>query len=387
MAPPTRSKNDRANSRYGEGSIYADKAKPGRWFGVIEVGRDSDGRRVRRKVSGATRNEVKIKLRKLAVARDDGILKAAPPKPVRAPGDSTGDWLTFWLDNILPGTVADNTEDCYRQIVKDWILPYVGDIRLEQLAPEHVIAMMRSLEAKGLSATTQKKARTILRRALTIAERFGRVPRNVAALTDAPRDAGESHTDDALTAPEAARVLTTASGDRLEALAVLVLAVGVRQAEALDLRWSDLDLDAGTMTVHGTKSEASDRVVALPAFAVDALHTHQKRQKVDRVAARIWGDEGLVFVTTIGTRIHRRNALRWWHDLTVAAGVGRRRFHASRHTAATLMLNNGVPLEVVSATLGHAGLSITADVYAKVRPELQKTAATAMDRVLGSGTQ
>jgi integrase len=75
--------------------------------------------------------------------------------------------------------------------------------------------------------------------------------------------------------------------------------------------------------------------------------------------------------------------LRWWHDLTIAAGVGRRRFHASRHTAATLMLNNGVPLEVVSATLGHAGLAITADIYAKVRADLQRTAADVMQRVLG----
>jgi len=75
--------------------------------------------------------------------------------------------------------------------------------------------------------------------------------------------------------------------------------------------------------------------------------------------------------------------LRWWHDLTMRAGVGRRRFHASRHTAATLMLNAGVPLEVVSETLGHAGLAITKDVYAKVRPQLQQQAADVMQTLLG----
>ena len=252
------------SSGFGDGSIYTDKTKPGRYFGMVDVGRDPDGRRVRRKVSGATEREVKVKLRKLLVARDEGRLRVEPPKPVRSPGAGTGDWLAFWLDDILPGTVAENTAESYRQIVKDWIAPYVATIPLEDLAPEHVVAMMRALERRGLSATTQKKARTILRRALTVAERYGRVSRNVAALTDAPKDAGQSVIDDALDADEAAKVLEAAKGDRLEALAVLVLAVGVRQGEALDLRWSDLDLDAGTMTVYGTKSTASDRRVALP---------------------------------------------------------------------------------------------------------------------------
>jgi integrase len=101
------------------------------------------------------------------------------------------------------------------------------------------------------------------------------------------------------------------------------------------------------------------------------------------MAAHIWRDPGLVFCSTVGTPLNARSLLRRWDDLTTRAGVGRRRFQARRHTAATLMLNNGVPLEVVSKTLGHAGLAITADAYAKVRPELQGTAADAMDRVLG----
>ena len=374
-----------ADTRYGEGSVFADKTKPGRWYGFVEVGRDADGRRLRKKVTGVSKREVRDRLRQLTVARHAGTLKVDAPKPVRQVGKSTGEWLAFWLDDVLPGTVAANTETAYRQIVKDWVVPYVGDIPLDDLAPEHVVAMMRALERRGLSPTTQKKARTILRRALTIAQRWGKVANNAAALTDPPKNAGESMTDDALDADEAARVLQAAKGDPLEALAVLVLAVGVRQGEALELRWSDLDLDAGTATIHGTKSTASDRTVALPGFVVDALRRHRTRQREDRLAAKIWGDPDLVFTTSIGTRIHRRNVLRWWHSLTIRAGVGRRRFHASRHTAATLMLNNGVPLEVVSATLGHAGLAITADVYAKVRPDLQRTAATAMEQVLGGG--
>ncbi len=93
-------------------------------------------------------------------------------------------------------------------------------------------------------------------------------------------------------------------------------------------------------------------------------------------------DPQLVFATPIGTRYHGKNAWDWWNRLTVRAGVGRRRFHATRHTAATLMLNAGVRLEVVSETLGHSGFAITKDIYAKVRPELQRTAADAMEQLL-----
>ena len=357
----------------GSGSVYRDK-RSGGWAGVIDLGL-VDGKRVRRYARAKTKTALVAKMEALRNPQRS-------PDPVQEV--TTAAWLAWWADNVLPGSIKANTESQYRQVVRDWINPYIGEVPLGELRPEHVVAMMRALEGKGLSPTTVKMARTVLRRALTHAERFERVTRNAAALTDAPKRTG-SRTDDALHADEAGRVLAAARGDRLEALAVVVLAVGVRQAEALDLRWDDIDLDTSSATIHGTKTTASDRQVALPGLAEEALRRHRAAQAVERMAATYWHDPGLVFTTSIGTRIHRRNVLRWWHQLTEAGGVGRRRFHASRHTAATLMLNNGVPLEVVSATLGHAGLAITADVYAKVRPELQRSAATAMDQVLRSG--
>jgi integrase len=238
----------------------------------------------------------------------------------------------------------------------------------------------------GLSPRTIAYTRAVLRLALTTAEARGRVARNVVPLTRAPKRSA-AKLDDALDAGEAAKVLRAARGDRLEALAVLVLAVGMRQGEALRLRWADVDLDEGTLTVRKAKTASGVRTIALPPFVVAALDRHRRRQRRERMAAKVWGDDDLVFASSVGTVLDPRNVLRWWHGLTRRAGVGRRRFHASRHTAATLMLNNGVPLEVVSATLGHAGLAITADVYAKVRPELQRKAADAMENLLGGGAR
>jgi integrase len=358
--------------RYGDGSIFEDR---GQWVGVIELGRSPEGRRLRKRVTGRNKAEVRTKLRQLSHDRDDGKLHAGPEM-------TTGEWLDWWADNILPGTIKPRTEAMYRQAVRTWIKPYIGDVQVSKLSPEHVVSMIRALEARGLSSTSQAHARTILRRALRHAERFGRVSRNVAALTDPPKRSGHK-LDDSLSPEEAAKVMKAAEGDRLGALATFVLATGARQGEVLALRWDDLDLKAGVATIHGTKTRSSARKVALAPFVVSALGEHQKRQKVERMAAPLWADPDLVFATTVGTRILGANALRWWQKLTIRAGVGKRRFHASRHTAATLMLNAGVPLEVVSQTLGHAGLAITADVYAKVRPQLQRKAADAMEQLFG----
>lgn len=357
----------------GEGAVYYIESRA-LWAATVEVS-SPDGKRRRKVVKAKTKSAVLAKLRKVHTALDSGL---------PAPDDhlTVEQWLHWWSTNVLSGTVAPTTEASYKWLIKTYIIPEIGKVKLVKLGPEHVQAMMRTLERRGLSPRTIAYSRAVLRRALSHAERWGKVARNVAALVDAPKKASVK-LDDALDAAEAAAVLHAASGDRLEALATLVLALGLRRGEALRLRWKDIDLQAGTLTVTQAKTDAGRRTIALPSFAVKALNGHQAKQRKERMAAAHWDDPEVVFASSIGTPLEPRNVLRWWHDLTTRAGVGRRRFHAARHTAATLMLNNGVPLEVVSKTLGHAGLAITADVYAKVGIELQRQAAEAIEGVLG----
>jgi integrase len=355
--PRTPTPKRRAN---GEGALF--KEKSGRW-------------RCRFYVDGELRT-VTARSKDAAVARRDAIVKGEPEHG-GSRGISVRVWLEAWLENSLPRQVKPSTVRNYSDICASYIIPAVGRVPMAQLAPRHVEAMMGKLERNGASPRTVALARTVLRRALGDALRWGDVKINAAALVRAPREQAP-RLEDALSAAEAKKVLRTARGDRLEALAVLVLTMGLRQGEALSLRWRDVDLKARTVTICEAKTDAGIRTIALPAVVTEALRRH-------RVSSP-WSAEGdFVFTTTKGTKIDRRNALRWWHELTERAGVGRRRFHASRHTAATLMLNNGVPLEVVSKTLGHAGLAITSDIYAKVGPELQRQAADVMENVLGGG--
>ena len=342
------------------------------WVGAVDVG--MVGRPAQ---AGAAQGEDEGRAGGQAARGRAGPRRTACRSSTRPPPRAC--WLDFWLTKILPGTVAS---------VHGGHVPPSGQgldrptrtsagCRWRSCALKHVITMIRDLEARGLSPTTQRKARTVLRRALTVAERYGRVSKNAAALTDAPKQTG-TVLDDTLTAAQAAAILAAAEGDRLEALAVLVLAVGVRQAEALDLRRDALDLDTGTIAVHGTKTAASDRRVGLPPFVVAALRRHQTTQKS--------GAHGGVAVGRPRARVrhHGRYPLRpAQHPALVApahhqCGRGAAALPRQPPHRGTLMLNAGVPLEVVSATLGHAGLAITADVYAAVLPDLQRGAATAM---------
>jgi integrase len=305
---------------------------------------------------------------------------------------STAEYLTLWLDKVLPGTVKDETAASYRYVIDHYVLPHIGTVPVAKLTPDHVDSMLTSLRKAGLSVRTQRYARAVLRRALSHAERRGVVTRNVAALVDGPKGGGRK-LDDAPTASEARAILAAAKGDRLEAFAVLALTLGLRRGELLGLQWSDLDLDAKQLTVNRTlhytagrglrvgspKTRGSARTIPLPDRCVAALAQHRVRQAEERLkAGGSWRESAHVFTSPIGTPLDPRNALRWWHGVTEKAGVGRRRIHAARHTAATVMLEQGAPLEVVSAVLGHASLAITADVYAKPAADAKRRALTAV---------
>jgi integrase len=370
----------------GEGSVY--QRADGRWVASVEAGMDRDGRRRRPRAVRRTKREALAALDELRRQSDQGVT------PERT--QSVGEFLEWWLATVVPDTVKPSTVDAYADIVRLYITPHVGRVKLAKLTPQHVKSMLRAMEIDGLSPRTRQYARAVLRRALRWAEQHGLVLRNVATLVDGPRKTG-TKLDDTLDAAGAHAVIAAAAGGRLEALAVVVLRLGLRKGEALALRWDDVGLDAGTLSVRGTlkrrkggglyvdttKTDAAMRELPLVAGTAEALREHRRRQAAEQLAlGPLWTNTGHVFTTSTGTPLDPRNVNRWWSALCERARVGHRRFHAARHTAATLLLEEGVPLEVVSAVLGHAGLAITADVYAKVGMDAKRRAlATLADKV------
>lgn len=167
------------------------------------------------------------------------------------------------------------------------------------------------------------------------------------------------------------------------------------------MKWDDIDLDAGTLTVrrilsrvqgpHGTepdfgepKTSKSRRMVSLPSEAVQALRAHKAQQDRERLAAGDgWADYGMVFTTTLGTPLHSRNVLRDYKKALIRAGITESfRFHDLRHAHATLMLRAGVSMKIASERLGHSAIGITMDLYTHAMQSMDMEAAESVQRAL-----
>jgi integrase len=144
---------------------------------------------------------------------------------------------------------------------------------------------------------------------------------------------------------------------------------------------------AGTLVLAEPKTERSRRILPLSRRVREVLLAHRDRQAFARAAAgEHWQERDFVFSSTIGTPLQPRNTLASWYKLLATAGLPRRKFHVARHTAASLLIADGVPLRVVMELLGHSQISTTANTYGHVFAEALREAADAMDRALGAGT-
>lgn len=359
-----------------------------RWEGRVDFGKDEDGKRVRHSVYGKTKQEVSARLLDLLARREAGSPARDATATVRQVVDR---WVT---GSLAASDRRASTKATYESLLRRHVVPTIGGVRLDRLTPSHVEQVVVSMRAAGVSASTMRMVHTALRQAIDVAVRDGLVRRNVVRAVKRP---AASRTEARyLTPDELHRLLATAEGDRLEALWVLLALTGMRRGEALALRWSDVDLDAGTARVERTvariggeltfspaKTERSRRTVPLSSPVVAALREHRRRQLEERMAAPGWNDvQGLVFVTRIGTPIEPHNAWRSFKALAAKAGLEDVKIHTLRHSVASAALAAGVPIKVVADLLGHSSTAITADVYSHVTEVLARSAADDVARVV-----
>ncbi|WP_309504993.1 site-specific integrase [Streptomyces sp. KM273126] len=232
----------------------------------------------------------------------------------------------------------------------------------------------------------------ILRAALQHAVREDELPRNVARNVELSM--GTKREIEPLTAKEGCQLLAAARDNRLWTAYELAVRIGLRRGELLGLRWSDVDLPEGVLTVRqalqrvggellivAPKTQRSARRVALPPECVTALCAQRAQQIADRKAAGAnWKGtaHGLVFTTKNGTPIEPRNLNRSFEALCVRAGVRKVRFHDLRHTCASLLHERGADARMIMEVLGHSSIRVTMDIYTFVRLDSQRSA---FDRV------
>ena len=296
----------------------------------------------------------------------------------------------------------------HRQQTRTHIVPALGHVKLEKLRKAHVDGLYAGLlrakpEGPGLEPSTARRAHAVLHAALEEAVRGDLIPRNPAAHANKPKVRQKEI--EPLDAAQTLALLDAARGDRYEALYVLCLACGLRQGEALGLKWSDIDLEAGTLRVRrqvqrvrrdGDRSgtlefsepkNASRRAVGLPPRAVRALREHRKRQLEEKLAAGAgWRDGGFVFASGNGGPAEAQNVVRrHFKPLLERAGLPPVRFHDLRHSCLSLLAQRGEPIRDLQALAGHATAAFTLQRYTHHYEASARRTADAMDYLLPDG--
>jgi integrase len=336
---------------------------------------------------GVTREAVSRQLVVALKAHQDGSLPGGGR-------ETFGRFWEVWLPGMQP-LLRPRTWRRYEELGRIHLLPVLGRVRLAKMGPQHVREVHRRMLEVGISPTTAHHAHAVLHRALADAVRWGVVSRNIASLVRPPRIASQEMKT--LTAAEARALCQAAPGSRFGALYVLAVTTGMRQGELLALKWSAVNLEQRVVRVTGTvtrtetglsitppKTAGSRRAVVLASQAAAALERHRLDQAEER--ARLgdgWEDQDLVFTGAAGGLVDRDQLVRGdFLPLLQRAGLPLIRFHDLRHTAATLLLSQGVHPKVASEMLGHATVAITLDRYSHVTETMQRAAAESMSRLL-----
>lgn len=394
----------RAGNR--QSSVYF--GKDGHWHGRVTVGHKDDGTLDRRHVMSKSKGTVMAKVRALERLRDE----AREPKPGRA--WTVEKWLLHWLEEIARPTIRASSYQAYRTAITKHLLPAIGAVRLDRLEPENIEAVYRRMIDAGARPATAHQVHRTLRSALGEAERRGHIGRNPAQIVRPPRI--QHNLVEPFTLEEVQLVLATAKQRRNGARWAIALALGLRQGEALALRWDDLDLEAKSLRVratrlrpvyeHGcdgecgksagcclqrrqtngiigaTKSAAGNRVVGLPDELVTMLKDHRREQLKERLhAGSLWQEGGWVFTTLVGRPIAPNSDYHEWRALLQCAGVRHARLHDARHTAATVLLVLGVPERTVMSIMGWSSTSMAAR-YQHVTDPIRREVASRVGGLL-----
>lgn len=359
------------------------------WSVVVDLGRDETGRRVRKWHSGYRSKREAERARVELLSRVHHGTYVEPSKV------SIG---TFLVDEWLPAkrsTVKETTLASYEMHVTKHIVPRIGGVPLLNVGPTHLNAFYAGLLAGGrrdgsggLSPTTVRRIHATLHKALADAVRWGRLARNPADQADPPR---ASTAEMSIWSPEQLRsFLDSVRSDRLFGAWLMAATTGMRRGELLGLRWSDLDLEAGTLSVRQIrtvarykvltltpKTDKGTRTIALDPQTVAALRAHRVAQMEERllVGPSYSNSADLVFTREDGHPIHPERLSSWFMKLCRISGLPIIRLHDVRHSYVTALLAAGVPLKVVSQRIGHASPMVTMTIYQHVLPGDDRAAA------------
>jgi len=363
-----------------EGSISFNTSK-GLWVATIT----HEGKRLFR--YGGTKKAVMDKLNALKRKQDDGIQLVSS-------GMSMKDYLNGWLEMVKP-TLRHKTYDAYESFTRVHLIPRLGHIKLNKLAPEHINRAWSRMLKEGHSATLVQHCHLRLSKALHDAEDRKLIANNPMQFVAKLRV--EAKEVNPLSLEEIPQVLEVAKGTEYYSIIHTALHTGMRRNELLGLRWKDINLEEavlhlsrsiyrakGGVTEHQTtKTKSGNRPIDLTPSSAIVLRKQWELQKGEAIlhGYKMTGNSP-VFIRTTGEPLLPYAVTHGFKQIVRKLGLDDVRFHDLRHTHATIMLLQGVHPKVVQERLGHSKMSTTMDLYSHVMPSMQKDAVQRFDMAL-----
>ncbi len=362
MSEPTQNNRKKSRRRNGDGNTYRHKngwrtVISHRGHTVTAMGRSEQ----------ESRRLAKEKIKALPIY--DGSLVPAAAKL------TTGEYLTNWITKKHKTSIAATTYRRYASLINIHIIPALGSIKLQAITKNHINALMLQMREKGQSARSQQQARAVLSAAFESAMEDDLVASNpVVKSRTITLDTAQIHP---LSLMEVQTLLAKTAGVQMQARVRIAVLYALRQGEALGLQWKDVDFAKKTIfiwqqiqKIEGAyefvklKSDDSIRTLEIDDETLAALKAHKIQQNTDRLAmGDKWVDHDLVFTTTNGKPIDCKTDYRQWHRALAIAGLPVKRLHDARHTAATLLFDQGIDIEVIRRFMGHSSVLLTSKTY------------------------
>ena len=362
----------------GEGSVYK---RGNRWVAQVGSGQTREYK------SFDTQREANTWRHKKVNQRRKGLINLNTKITFE---EFLKDWLVIAKNSVRP-----NTGHQYAQIVTQHIVPMLGNIKLQDLRPDQIQKLYTEKLASGISPRTTRVIHAVIHRALNHALRQGLVIRNVSdavTLPKVPRKEMQTLDD-----YQVRQLVQAAEGSGIQTLLWIAVTTGLRKGELLGLKWSDLDWQTGKLKIQRQlqrrkgeglifcepKSASGRRAITLGETTMNRLREYKEGQYLERLQmGDAWEENNLIFPSPKGTPLDQSNMDKVFKECLQEAGLPEIRFHDLRHTAATLMLQQGIHPKVVQERLGHSDISLTLNTYSHVLPSMQDEAAEKMDELL-----
>lgn len=397
MAKEKKKKNTRRGN--GEGSIV--ERSDGRWQGCITIGTNPEnGNPKKAYYYGKSQKEVQDKI----LEARGKIATGTFSEPSKL---TLGEWLKTWLNDYMKASIRPTTWASYETQVSKHIIPAIGGEKLQGLQTRHLQNLYNKKmqggradkKEGGLSPRSVRYIHCVLYAALDQAVKENLIHINPANAVKLPKM--EQEEVQAMDTKGVTEFLQEAKKTKHYAAYYLTLSTGLRRGELMALKWSNVDLQAGTITVKQNlvrtkeglkfqepKTKNSKRVIGIDEDTVKELKSHKAKQAAAILEmGKAYKKNDLVFCHDDGTPMDPRGFSRHFERIIERLqkkGFTRITFHGLRHTFATLSRQEGVDLKVISETLGHYDPAFTMKVYQHVTPQMKKEAVSKIGNLLAS---